>query len=78
MREALTGTVSSACLGVYTLVQKELSESIDPYDVTGDICLSSNQSQLKIFNQQLLRSRLPYLSPQVLELDSVKQQQVIN
>jgi serine carboxypeptidase-like clade 2 len=53
MREAITGTVSSACFGVYTLVQKELSESIDPYDVTGDICLSSNQSQLKIFNQQL-------------------------
>lgn len=77
MREAITGTVSSACFGVYTLVQKELSESIDPYDVTGDICLSSNQSQLKIFNQQLLRSRLPYLSPQVLELDSVKQQQQV-
>ncbi|KAL9361309.1 hypothetical protein Peur_044094 [Populus x canadensis] len=34
MREAITGTVSSACFGVYTLVQKELSESIDPYDVT--------------------------------------------
>ncbi|KAH8506725.1 hypothetical protein H0E87_013503 [Populus deltoides] len=77
MREAITGTVSSACFGVYTLVQKELSESIDPYDVTGDICLSSNQSQLKIFNQQLLRSRLPYLSPQVLELDSVKQKQQV-
>lgn len=77
MREAITGTVSTACFGVYTLVQTELSEKIDPYDVTGDVCLSSNQSQLKIFNQQLLRSRLPYSSPQVLELDSVKQQQQV-
>ncbi|KAG6769081.1 hypothetical protein POTOM_024697 [Populus tomentosa] len=77
MREAITGTVSTACFGVYTLVRKELSELIDPYDVTGDICLSSNQSQLKIFNQQLLRSRLPYLSPQALGLDSVKRQQQV-
>ncbi|KAB5551678.1 hypothetical protein DKX38_008989 [Salix brachista] len=77
IREAIARSVSTACFGVYTLVQQEVSELIDPYDVTGDVCLSSNHSQLKIFNQQLVRPRLPNLSPQVLEVDSIKQQQVM-
>uniref|UniRef100_A0A6N2KD36 Carboxypeptidase n=1 Tax=Salix viminalis TaxID=40686 RepID=A0A6N2KD36_SALVM len=76
IREAIARSVSTACFGVYTLVQQEVSDSIDPYDVTGDVCLSSNHSQLKIFNQQLVRPRLPNLSPQVLEVDSIKQQQL--
>ncbi|KAJ6741664.1 CARBOXYPEPTIDASE [Salix viminalis] len=77
IREAIARSVSTACFGVYTLVQQEVSDSIDPYDVTGDVCLSSNHSQLKIFNQQLVRPRLPNLSPQVLEVDSIKQQQQV-
>ncbi|KAJ6363562.1 hypothetical protein OIU78_003690 [Salix suchowensis] len=77
IREAIARSVSTACFGVYTLVQQEVSDSIDPYDVTGDVCLSSNHSQLKIFNQQLVRPRLPNLSPQVLEVDSIKQQKQV-
>ncbi|CAK7340264.1 unnamed protein product [Dovyalis caffra] len=79
MREAMTGTVSTACFGVYIKVEKELSGSVDLYDVTADVCLSSNQSQFKIFNQQLSRSRLheylsPQVYPQVLQPDSFKDQ----
>lgn len=45
-REAIGGSLSDACLRVYHQLSEELTEYLDPYDVTADICLSYSFNHL--------------------------------
>ena len=73
MRGAIKGFLSSTCTSVYTELAKELTDFIDRYNVIGDVCLSSIQSQMDMLYQPL-RSRFQYLTSLNSESDALSQQ----
>ena len=73
MREIINQEGSeSACIAV-TLRIKQLTDSIDPYDVTGDICLSPVKSQMDMLYKAFL-STFQTLPPFHSKLDALSQQ----
>ncbi|XP_030927225.1 serine carboxypeptidase-like 45 [Quercus lobata] len=76
MRGAIRGFLSSTCTSVYTELAKELTDFIDRYNVIGDVCLSSIQSQMDMLYQPL-RSRFQYLTSFNSESDALSQQESI-
>lgn len=49
-REASGGSLSDSCLRVYHQLSEQLTEYLDPYDVTADICLSYSSNHLHPFS----------------------------
>ncbi|KAK7844868.1 serine carboxypeptidase-like 45 [Quercus suber] len=76
MRGAIRGFLSSTCTSVYIELAKELTDYIDRYNVIGDVCLSSIQSQMDMLYQPL-RSRFQYLTSLNSESDALSQQESI-
>lgn len=52
-RQYQNGKLTPVCAGVNKLVVSEVSRYIDTYDVTLDVCLSSENQQAYVLNQQL-------------------------
>lgn len=51
-----TGKLSPACAAVYNQVQTEISNFIDPHDVTLDVCLSSDAAQSRKLTQLVIEN----------------------
>ena len=62
----------SACIAV-TLQIKELTDTIDPFDITGDICLSPVKSHMYMLYKAFL-SKFRTLPPLNSKLDALSQQ----
>ncbi|KAB1222172.1 Serine carboxypeptidase-like 45 [Morella rubra] len=76
MRAAIRDLDAPACTAVYNRLVKELGgKSIDPYNVIGDVCLSSGQSQMESLYQPL-RARFQDLSSPRSRSDALSQQEV--
>ena len=54
IRKALNQEADTKCLVVYVRVNQQLAKTIDPYDVTGDVCLSTVKSQMDMLYEPLL------------------------
>ena len=54
IRKALNQEADTKCLVVYVRVNQQLAKTIDPYDVTGDVCLSTVKSQTDMLYEPLL------------------------
>ena len=75
MRSAINGEGSIACNAVSIQLNKELTASIDLYDVIGDICLSPFKSQMDMLYEPL-KSRFQTLSSLHSKPDATLSQQV--
>ena len=54
IRKALNQEADTKCLVVYVRVNQQFTKTIDPYDVTGDVCLSPVKSQTDMLYEPLL------------------------
>ena len=72
-REYTEGSMSLACAFVNTQVSNALIDYIDQYNVIGDVCLSSVQSQIDMLYHPI-RSRLQILSSLHSKSDALSQQ----
>ena len=73
MRSAINGEESIACTAVSIRLNKELSDSIDNYDVIGDICLFPFKSQMDMLHEPL-KSRFQTLSSLNSQSNALNQQ----
>ncbi|KDP37689.1 hypothetical protein JCGZ_06346 [Jatropha curcas] len=68
LREAtIIGSLSPVCAAVAVQFTKELSDSINGYDVTADVCVPEGNSKLKLHNNLLRPDFLVSLSTQLLQ-----------
>ncbi|KDP37688.1 hypothetical protein JCGZ_06345 [Jatropha curcas] len=66
LREGIIiGSLSPACKTVTVQLSKEISDSINGYDVTADVCISYENSKLKLHNDLLRPEFLVSLSTQL-------------
>lgn len=61
-RQSTSRSLTPVCSGVIRQVSREISNSIDTYDVTLDVCLPSILSQAQVLNQLV---RLSFFSIQI-------------
>ena len=72
-REYTEGSISPACAFVNTQVSNALIDYVDQYNVIGDVCLSSVQSQIDMLYHPI-RSRFQTLSSLHSKSDTPSQQ----
>ena len=75
MRSVINGEGSTACGDVYIRLNKELTDSIDIYDVIGDVCRSHVKSQMNMLYEPL-RSKFQTLTSLHSKSDAALSQQV--
>uniref|UniRef100_A0A2N9HKJ6 Carboxypeptidase n=1 Tax=Fagus sylvatica TaxID=28930 RepID=A0A2N9HKJ6_FAGSY len=74
MRSVINGEGSTACGDVYIRLNKELTDSIDIYDVIGDVCRSHVKSQMNMLYEPL-RSKFQTLTSLHSKSDAALSQQ---